>query len=159
MSKAGKWFYYIGIGVAMGFLFLVLQWSHYRFLLASHRFEVYALMLGVVFTGVGIWAGRQLVGKKVEVVEKIVEKEVVVEKEVPARPLSITRQELMQKTALSEREAEVLELIVAGLSNQEIADRLFLSLSTVKTHVSNIFLKLEVTRRTQAIQAAREMGL
>lgn len=60
---------------------------------------------------------------------------------------------------LSERELEVLVLIVSGLSNQEIADQLFVQLSTVKKHVSNIFGKLGVTSRTQAILAARQMGL
>ena len=60
---------------------------------------------------------------------------------------------------LTPRELEVLQLIAQGLSNQEIADRLFLSLNTVKTHTSNVFSKLDVQRRTQAIQKAKELGL
>lgn len=51
---------------------------------------------------------------------------------------------------LSKREMEVLKILAQGLSNQEIADQLFISLKTVKTHVSNIFNKLEVNDRTQA---------
>jgi len=152
-----KWLYIICIGIVFGLLFAVLQWSHYRFLVLNHAFEIYALLLGVLFTGVGIWAGQQLVRRKVEIVEKVVEKEIVIEKYAPAPEIS--RGEIMKRAGLSEREAEVLGLIAAGLSNQEIADRLFLSLSTVKTHVSNIFIKLEVTRRTQAIRKAQEMGL
>jgi len=59
----------------------------------------------------------------------------------------------------SPREREVLVLIAKGLSNQEIAAQLYLSLNTVKTHVSNVFCKLEVQRRTQALQKAKELGL
>ena len=60
---------------------------------------------------------------------------------------------------LSERELEVLRLFAEGLSNQEIADKLFISLGTVKAHSSNIYRKLDVRNRAQAIIAAREMNL
>ncbi|MCV4600246.1 LuxR C-terminal-related transcriptional regulator, partial [Escherichia coli] len=54
---------------------------------------------------------------------------------------------------------EVLELIAAGHSNQEIAEKLFVSTSTVKTHVSNVLSKLDARRRTQAIQRAKELRI
>jgi len=60
---------------------------------------------------------------------------------------------------LSEREAEVLQLLTAGLSNQEIAERLIVSLNTIKTHVKNIYAKLGVESRTQAIARARQLGI
>jgi LuxR family maltose regulon positive regulatory protein len=60
---------------------------------------------------------------------------------------------------LSEREGEVLRLIAAGLTNQEIADRLFISITTVKTHTGNIYQKLGVSSRTQAIARAETLGL
>ena len=60
---------------------------------------------------------------------------------------------------LSQRELEVLHLIAQGLSNQEISERLFLALSTVKGHNLNIFGKLQVQRRTEAVARARELGL
>jgi LuxR family maltose regulon positive regulatory protein len=60
---------------------------------------------------------------------------------------------------LSERELEVLRLVAAGLSNQEISERLFLALGTVKGHNLKIFGKLGVQRRTEAIARARELGL
>jgi LuxR family transcriptional regulator, maltose regulon positive regulatory protein len=60
---------------------------------------------------------------------------------------------------LSQRELDVLRLIAQGLSNQEISDRLFLTLSTVKGHNQMIFGKLQVQRRTEAVARARELGL
>ena len=60
---------------------------------------------------------------------------------------------------LSENKAEVLQFVAQGLSNQEYADRLVISITTVKTHVGNIFLKLGVTSRTQAIARAEALGL
>jgi LuxR family maltose regulon positive regulatory protein len=60
---------------------------------------------------------------------------------------------------LSQRELEVLQLIAQGLSNREISERLFLAVITVKGHNRNIFRKLQVRRRTEAIARARELGL
>ena len=60
---------------------------------------------------------------------------------------------------LSRRELEVLHLIAQGLSNQEIGERLFLALDTVKGHNRKIFGKLQVQRRTEAVARARELGL
>jgi len=65
----------------------------------------------------------------------------------------------LQRLGISKRELEVLELISRGLSNQQIADTLFVSLNTIKTHSSNLFLKLDVNRRTQAVQRAKELRL
>jgi LuxR family maltose regulon positive regulatory protein len=60
---------------------------------------------------------------------------------------------------LSKRELELLRLLAAGLSNQDIAERLFLSPHTVKTHVRNIYSKLDVSSRTQAVARARVLGI
>jgi LuxR family maltose regulon positive regulatory protein len=60
---------------------------------------------------------------------------------------------------LSQRELEVLQLIAQGLSNREISEQLFLALSSVKGHNRNIFGKLQVQRRTEAVARARELGL
>ncbi len=62
-------------------------------------------------------------------------------------------------SGLSKREYEVLQEIALGLSNKEIGDKMFLSESTIKTHVSNLFVKLDAKRRTQAIQKAKEMQI
>jgi two-component system, NarL family, response regulator LiaR len=104
--------------------------------------EVYVTVIAVFFTGLGGWMGWKFT-RRIQHPDQIIAKAVV-----PA-----------EKFDLSKREYEVLKLINQGLSNQEIADRLFVSLNTVKTHTSNLFSKLEVKRRTQAIQRAKELGL
>jgi len=60
---------------------------------------------------------------------------------------------------LTARELQVLRLIAAGLKNQEIAERLVISVATVKRHITNLYGKLDVSRRTQAISRAQELGL
>jgi LuxR family maltose regulon positive regulatory protein len=60
---------------------------------------------------------------------------------------------------LTDRELEVLELLAAGSSNQQIADRLFVALVTVKKHVSNLLTKLGAANRTEAVARARGLGL
>jgi LuxR family transcriptional regulator, maltose regulon positive regulatory protein len=79
----------------------------------------------------------------------------------PSPELTRSRPEPLDYTdeSLSEREQEVMKLIATGLTNQEISDQLFISLNTVKTHVKNIYQRLEVTNRAQAIARARQLGL
>ncbi len=88
---------------------------------------------------------------------------VVVEKKLYVKELTDEEKQQLeterQKLGLSSRELEVLQLMAEGLSNQEIAERLFLSLATVKTHSSNLFEKLDVKRRTQAVEKARQLKL
>jgi LuxR family maltose regulon positive regulatory protein len=60
---------------------------------------------------------------------------------------------------LSDRELEVLRLLAAGMSNREIGDRLFVAVNTIKTHLRNIYGKLYVRNRTQAMARAQELNL
>lgn len=120
--------------------------------------------IAVLFTVVGVWAGLKLTRKKEVVVLKEVPviKEISVVKEVAVainRENFVLNDTLLQQTGISKREYEVLELIAAGLSNQQIADKLFVSLNTVKTHSSRVFEKLEVNRRTQAVEKAKSLGI
>lgn len=78
------------------------------------------------------------------------------EKIVEVGPTLEADQSRIAELGISQRELEVLELISQGLSNQEIGERLFISESTIKTHVSNLFVKLDVKRRTQAVTRAKE---
>lgn len=128
----------------------LLQWAEYRWLVVAHAFEVYAALVAAVFAGLGLWLGRRLTRPAAPRVERI---------EVPA-PLVFTRDEAQVRSlGLTPRELEILGLIAAGLSNREIAGRLFVSENTVKTHSSRLFDKLGARRRTQAVQRARELRL
>lgn len=138
-------------------LLLFLQVLQYKLVLLKHSYEFYILCIALVFTGLGIWLALKLMKPKTEIQTVVVEKPVVVKELSEADLLRIEKQK--QQLGLSGRELEVLQLMAEGLSNQEIADRLFLSLPTIKTHSSNLFLKLDVKRRTQAVEKARQLGL
>lgn len=141
-------------GVVGGLAITVLQLIQYKWLIQSHSADVYAALVGILFVTLGIWLGRRLTRPTERVVETV--REVVVE--VPATPF--TRDEAQVATlGLTPRELEILELIAAGLSNREIAEKAFVSENTVKTHSSRVFDKLGVQRRTQAAQRARELRL
>ncbi|KAA3637007.1 MAG: winged helix-turn-helix transcriptional regulator, partial [Bacteroidetes bacterium] len=108
--------------------------------------EVDVGIVAVIFTGLGVWISSALRKPQRKNPEDTDE---------PFQP----NQKIITELGLTEREMEILELIAEGHSNQEIAGKLFISLSTVKTHCSNIFSKLDVKRRTQAIQKAKELGV
>lgn len=115
----------------------------YRFLVRDLTLEFYIGIVAIFFTALGIWVGLKFTRKKV----------------VMINPDFHFNDKEQTKRNISKRELEVLELMAQGLANQEIADKLFVSLNTVKTHSSNLFSKLEVRRRTQAIQKAKELNL
>ncbi|NVK29211.1 MAG: response regulator transcription factor [Flavobacteriia bacterium] len=97
--------------------------------------------IALLFTAFGIWAGLRFNRPKNELLS--IAKPAASPEEYDLRP----------------REMEILQLMSTGLSNQEIADALHISLSTVKTHNMNLFAKLDVKRRTQAVSKAQELGL
>lgn len=121
----------------------VLKFVEYKFVARDIPLEFYIGLVAVMFTAIGIWAGLKLTRPK------------VVEISGP-----FERNELnLKRTGISKREFEVLELLAAGLSNQEIAEKLFVSNSTVKTHVSNVLAKLDANRRTEAIAKAKNLRI
>lgn len=138
-------------------ILIVLQLLQYKLVLINHSYELYILSIAVVFTGLGIWLALKLIKPKTEIQTVVVEKHVYLQ-ELSAEELEAIEKE-KQKLGLSSREMEVLQLMAEGLSNQEIAERLFLSLPTVKTHSSKLFEKLDVKRRTQAVEKARQLKL
>jgi two-component system, NarL family, response regulator LiaR len=139
-------------GLSLALLLFLLRWLELRLVIVNHAFEIYIGAIALIFTGLGIWLALKLTGPKVETV--VVEKEVYVD----TRTFTLNEEEL-NKLGISRRELEVLQLMSEGLSNQEIAQRLYVSLSTVKTHAKNLFEKLNVERRTQAIDRAKKMSL
>lgn len=142
-------------GLALALLAGLMTWAKYRFLLVDHVFEIYGLIIAVVFVGLGIWMGLRLSAPKTIVKQEIVIKEV----HVPAAVSAKVNPKVLQEFNVSERELEVLQCLAEGLSNDEIAGELFISLNTVKTHLSNLYFKLEVKRRTQAVEKARSLGM
>jgi DNA-binding NarL/FixJ family response regulator len=133
--------------LCMAALLFVLKAVEYQFLVRDMRVEVYVGIIALICTAVGVYAGWRLTRSG----HKTSFKEALAAPEIP--------EILTDETTLSARELEVLTLIAAGFSNQEIADRLFLSLNTIKKHVTSLFTKLEVKRRTQAIEKAKRTGL
>lgn len=140
-------------GIAMALLLLLLQWIQLKFIIIDYAFEIYAGLIAFIFTALGIWLALKLAKPKIET--HIVEKTVFVEK---PSDFVVNKKEL-EKANLSKRELEVLQLMSEGLSNKEIAERLFVSLNTIKTHSSNLFFKLDVERRTQAIEKAKRLKI
>jgi len=142
----------IAYGISLALLLILLKWLELRFIIFDHALEVYIGAVAVIFTALGIWLALKLTKPKLNTV--IVEKEVYV-----SRAEFVFNETEAAKLGLSKRELEVLNLMAEGCSNQEIAARLFVSLSTVKTHSSNLFEKLDVKRRTQAIEKAKRLSL
>lgn len=137
-------------GTALALLLFLLKWLEWKFLVMDRAAELYGGAIAIVFTGLGIWLATRLTRPKW--------KTVIVEKEVHVQRGTINQKEV-DRLGLSSRELEVLRLMAEGLSNQEIAARLFLSLNTIKTHSANIFEKLDVRRRTQAVDKARKLNI
>jgi two-component system, NarL family, response regulator LiaR len=136
-------------GLCGGVLIVLLKLVEYRFLVVEHSIEIYGGLIALLFAALGIWLGLKLTKNK----------ETIVVKEVPA-PLSFTLNETRQRQlGITRRELEILGLIAGGLSNREIAEKLFVSENTVKTHSSRLFDKLSARRRTQAVQLGKEFGL
>ena len=138
-------------GLCGGVLIVLLKLVEYRFLVIEHSIEIYGGLVALLFAVLGIWLGLKLTKTK----ETVVVKEVL----LPA-PKSFTLNEVkLHELGITRRELEILELIARGLSNREIAEKLFVSENTVKTHSSRLFDKLSAKRRTQAVQLAKEFGL
>ncbi|HEY0741132.1 MAG TPA: response regulator transcription factor [Chryseosolibacter sp.] len=133
-------------GLILALLIFALKTIEYKFLVRELPIEIYIGIIAVMFSVLGIWAGLKLTRPKRVIVR------------VAQSPFVLSEDNL-KSTGISRRELDVLELMAEGLSNQEIADRLFLSLNTVKTHTSGLFIKLDVKRRTQAVQKGKELRL
>ena len=122
--------------ISMGLLLFLLKWLEAHFIVFNYRLDLFIGAIAILFTVLGVWLALKLVKPKVET--RFIEKEVYIDSSAPSE---INQQEIA-KLGISKRELDVLNLMAAGLSNEEIAGKLFISLNTVKTHSSNIFLKL-----------------
>jgi DNA-binding CsgD family transcriptional regulator len=138
-------------GLLGGVLIVLLRLIEYRYLVIEHSIEIYGGLVALVFAGLGIWLGLKLTRPK----ETVVVREVA----VPVAGPFVLNQSRLQELGITKRELEILQLIATGMSNREIAEKLFVSENTVKTHSSRLFDKLSARRRTQAVQIAKEFGL
>jgi NarL family two-component system response regulator LiaR len=141
-------------GLVGGVLIALLKWSEYRFLVVEHSIEIYGGLIAATFAVLGIWLGLRLTARR----EKIVVKEIPAVPVRSAEPF-VPDERKREDLSITRRELEVLELIAQGMSNREIAGKLFVSENTVKTHSSRVFDKLGAKRRTQAVQLGKELGL
>jgi len=130
----------------------VLKLVEYRFLVVEHSLEIYGGIVALLFAVLGIWLGLKLTRPRETIVERRVEVPVPVREFV----FNTARQ---RELGITPRELEILQLIAAGMSNREIASRLFVSENTVKTHSARLFDKLQAKRRTQAVQLAKAAQL
>lgn len=149
-SKNRQLIYY---SVAFAVLFGLLKWIEYQFLVTNYSFEIYASAIALLFTSLGIWIALKLTKPKTTTI--ILEKNIFSHHNNDFKP----NEKLILQLGLSKRELEVLQLMAQGLSNQEISENLFVSLNTVKTHISRLFSKLNVKRRTQAIEMAKKSAI
>jgi len=127
-------------GIVLALAAAVLQWLDVQFALRTLSAETYVVVIALGFTVLGIWAGQRLT----------------------RRPTPATFEKnarALEALGVSDRQYQVLELLAAGHSNKEIANRLFVSENTVKTHLAHLYQSLEVSRRTQAVRKARELRL
>jgi ATP/maltotriose-dependent transcriptional regulator MalT len=142
-------------GLLAGVLIAGLKLIEYRFLIVEHSIEIYGGIVALLFSVIGIWLGLKLTRTR----EKVVVREVPVEVRVRVSEPFVADPERVRQLGITPRELEILEAIAAGLSTREIADKLFVSENTVKTHSKRLFEKLNAKRRTQAVQIAKEAGL
>ncbi|QKJ29255.1 DNA-binding response regulator [Mucilaginibacter mali] len=140
-------------GVSLAAVLFLLKWLEIRLLIIDHAMEVYMGVIALFFTSLGIWLALRLAKPRVQTV--VVEKTVYKDNTAGF----VANEQEIDRLNISKRELEVLQLMCDGLSNREISARLFVSLNTVKTHTSNLFEKMEVKRRTQAVEAAKRLGI
>lgn len=138
-------------GICGGLLIAVLKWTEYRFLVVEHSVAVYGALVAILFAAFGIWLGGTLTRKKPEVIVR--------EVEVPVTGPFVLDERRVSALGVTPRELEILGLIAGGLSNREIAEQLFVSENTVKTHTSRLLDKLGAKRRTQAVQIGKASRL
>ena len=150
MTFFRKYKVWIGYAMAMAALFILVRWLELRLIVFGAAFEMYAGAIAVIFMALGIWLALKVAKPKA--------KTIIIEKEIVSQRFVRDDAEIQQRN-ISKRELEVLELMAFGHSNQEIANHLFVSTNTVKTHVSSLFEKLDAKRRIKAVEKAKQLRL
>lgn len=131
-------------GFLMAAALLLLEVLEYYFVVRIVPLPLYIVLIALIFTVLGIWLGQKLTSSPT--------------KSQSDQPFSRNKKAIAS-LGISERELEVLEQLARGKSNREIADTLFISVNTVKTHLSSLYQKLEVSRRSLAVKKGRSLKL
>lgn len=150
MAKKSFHLSIILFGAAMALLILVLKYFEYRYFIGSLDAEIYIAVVSVIFTGLGMWIGYKILSNK---------KSITIIKEVEKNDSIEIDQNQLDILNFNNREYEILKLISTGMTNREISEELFIAIPTVKTHTSNLYSKMDVKNRTQAVHKARTMKL
>lgn len=141
--RAALWRQVLGYGLLLAAGAGLLQWLDLRRMARSSGGDAWLALLALGFLLLGLFLGQRLFAPA----------------PAPAGGEPAGNPQAQASLGLSEREMQVLREIAAGHANKEIAERLHVSLNTVKTHVARILDKLDARRRTEAVQKARELGL
>jgi two-component system, NarL family, response regulator LiaR len=142
--RSGYWGIIVFFGCVLAAMVVMLKYVEYRYWIRDFSVEVYVGVVATLFTALGVWMGSKLLNRQ---------------KPAPIEMPAPIDEEAIGRIGLSSRELEVLQLIAQGHSNQEIGDRLFISLPTVKSHSTKLFVKLDVKRRTEAVHKAKSLGI
>jgi DNA-binding CsgD family transcriptional regulator len=135
----------IAFGLLIFALLVLFQLARFSPFQSMPMLEIWIAIFSIIFFIIGVFISRKFFRPAVKGDE--------------INGTQLTPDEQLLKLGISKREYEVLKLIDEGLSNQEIAGRLFLSEHTVKKHISNLFFKLEAVRRTDAVKKAKELKI
>jgi DNA-binding CsgD family transcriptional regulator len=153
------WRHVLIYGLIGGVLVALLKWSEYQYLVVDHSVEIYGGLIAATFAGLGIWLGLRLTRTQKPMTAAETPAAAAIPASEPA-PLPFRPDEKKRDAlGITRRELEILELMAQGMSNREIAEKLFVSENTVKTHSSRVFDKLGAKRRTQAVLLGKELGL
>lgn len=140
-------------GLATASLIFGLKLLQWNFLIMENAIDIYIGLIAIIFTMLGAWIASQIIKPKTHAV--LVDKQIKIE-----QPKEFKLNEaVLKRLNLTNREYQILKLLAQGYSNSEIADKLFLSLSTIKTHVSNLYTKMNVKSRFRAIAVAKKMKI
>lgn len=136
-----RWVGVVGYGLAFAAVALFLDALDVGWRIRTLRTEVYLVAVALLFAGLGAWVAARVLPRR------------------PSDGSFEPNRKAMTYLGITEREAELLGMLADGSSNREIARRAFISENTVKTHLSSLYGKLDVSRRTQAVRKARELGI
>jgi DNA-binding CsgD family transcriptional regulator len=141
----------IGFGILIFALLTLFQLARLQYYRSGLQIEIWIAVFSILFFVIGLILSRKVFKPKPQVIEKEVFTTL-------PQPFEVDKEQLT-KLGISKREYEILQLINDGLSNQQIANKLFVSEHTVKKHISNLFFKMDVERRTEAIKKAKVLKI